>query len=45
VVDLRLLRDAIALTHPDRYPPERSRTANAVTAALLELLRQQRGAA
>jgi hypothetical protein len=43
-LDTRFLRDAITLTHPDRHPVERSRTANAVTAALLELLRQQRGA-
>jgi hypothetical protein len=43
-LDPRLLRDAIALTHPDRHPPERARTANAVTAALLELLNQQRKA-
>ena len=40
-LDPRLLRDAIQLTHPDRHPAERSRTANAVTAALLEMLRQQ----
>jgi hypothetical protein len=44
VLDVRLLRDAIALCHPDRHPPERARTANAVTAALLELLRDARGA-
>jgi hypothetical protein len=32
-----LLREAIALCHPDRHPPEQER-ANAVTAALLDLL-------
>jgi hypothetical protein len=41
-LDSRLLRDAIQLTHPDRHPPERARAANAVTAALLELLHDQR---
>jgi hypothetical protein len=44
-LDPRLLRDAIALCHPDRHPPERSKTANAVTAALLDLLKAARGAA
>lgn len=44
-LDPRLLRDAIALCHPDRHPPERAKTANAVTAALLELLQQSRRAA
>ena len=44
-LDPRLLRDAISLTHPDRHPPERAKTANAVTAALLELLQQTRRAA
>jgi hypothetical protein len=44
-LDARLLRDAISLTHPDRHPPERARTANAVTAALLELLNAARDAA
>jgi hypothetical protein len=41
-LDPRLLRDAIALTHPDRHPPERAKVANAVTAALLELLETAR---
>lgn len=44
-IDERLLRDAIALCHPDRHPPERARIANAVTAALLELLNAARRAA
>jgi hypothetical protein len=41
-LDPRLLRDAIVLCHPDRLPPERARVANAVTAALLELLHTAR---
>jgi hypothetical protein len=41
-LDVRSLRDAIQLCHPDRHPPERAKTANAVTATLLELLRVQR---
>jgi hypothetical protein len=41
-LDPRLLRDAIALTHPDRHSPERAKVANAVTAALLELLQTAR---
>jgi hypothetical protein len=47
VLDPHLLRDAIGLCHPDRHPPERAKTANAVTAALLELLQtaRQKGAA
>jgi hypothetical protein len=45
LIDERLLRDAISLTHPDRHPPERARIANAVTAALLELLDAARRAA
>ncbi len=45
-LDPGLLLEAITLTHPDKHPPERGRAANAVTAALLELLhtaRQQGG--
>jgi hypothetical protein len=34
---LELLHDAIALTHPDRHPPERAEEAQRVTAELLEL--------
>jgi predicted nucleic acid-binding Zn-ribbon protein len=41
-LDARLLRGAIALCHPDRHPPERAKTANAVTAALLDLLDNER---
>ncbi|MDQ3671482.1 MAG: hypothetical protein M3364_03460 [Actinomycetota bacterium] len=37
-LDERLLRDAIALCHPDRHPPERFLLANRVTASLIELL-------
>jgi hypothetical protein len=44
-LDARLLQDAISLTHPDRHPPERARIANAVTAALLELLNAAKRAA
>jgi hypothetical protein len=44
-LDVRLLRDAISLCHPDRHPPERFKTANAVTAALIELLNAARRAA
>jgi hypothetical protein len=39
---VRFLRDAIALCHPDRHPPERFKTANAVSATLLALLEEQR---
>lgn len=31
-----LLRDLVALCHPDRHPPERAALATRVTAALLE---------
>jgi hypothetical protein len=44
-VEADLLKSAIALCHPDRHPPERARIANAVTAALLELLAAARRAA
>ena len=33
------LRAAVSLTHPDRHPPERHGTANAVTALLLAALK------
>jgi hypothetical protein len=36
-VDSELLRDAIALTHPDRHAAARARLAITVTARLLEL--------
>jgi hypothetical protein len=36
-LDADLLRDAVALTHPDRHPIERADAANRVTAALLQL--------
>lgn len=42
VLDQRFLRDAILLCHPDRHPAERTKTANAVTATLLELLHAKR---
>jgi hypothetical protein len=32
-----LLRDVVALTHPDRHPPERAEQATRVTAELLAL--------
>ena len=35
--DDAVLRDAIALCHPDRHPPERAEQANRVTAVLLAL--------
>jgi hypothetical protein len=41
-LDPRLLRNAIALCHPDRHPPERFKVATSVTAALLELLQTVR---
>jgi hypothetical protein len=41
-LDVRFLRDAILRCHPDRHPPERAKTANAVTATLIELLQAQR---
>jgi hypothetical protein len=34
---LELLDDAVALTHPDRHPPDRVKEAQRVTAELLEL--------
>jgi len=43
-LDPGLLLEAIALTHPDKHPPERARAANAVTAALLEALHSARQA-
>jgi hypothetical protein len=36
-LDAELLRDALALTHPDRHPPERADMATRVTAALSAL--------
>ena len=44
-LDVELLRDAVALCHPDRHPPERFDVANRVTAVLLELLHAARRAA
>jgi hypothetical protein len=41
-LDARFLRDALQLCHPDRHPVERAKSANAVTATLLELLHAQR---
>lgn len=41
-LDVRLLRNAIDLTHPDRHPPEREEKAEAVTRWLLDLLRELR---
>jgi hypothetical protein len=35
VLDAATLRQAIALTHPDRHPPERHEEATLVTQALL----------
>jgi len=34
-LDAATLRDAVALTHPDRHPPERREAATRITAALL----------
>jgi hypothetical protein len=44
-VDAALLKQAIALCHPDRHPPERAAICNAVTAALVEALKAVREAA
>jgi hypothetical protein len=40
LADAELLRGAIALTHPDRHPPERQELANRITAGLLDLLKK-----
>jgi hypothetical protein len=40
-LDVRFLRDAIQLCHPDRHPPERFKTANTITATLIALLKEQ----
>jgi hypothetical protein len=37
-----LLRELVALCHPDRHPPERAVVANRVTAALLEMIDRER---
>jgi hypothetical protein len=36
LLEAELLTEAIALTHPDRHPEERSELANRVTARLLD---------
>lgn len=41
LADAELLRGAIALTHPDRHPPERYELANRITAGLLDLLKKE----
>lgn len=35
-LDPKLVRDAVALCHPDRHPAERAAQANRVTAKMLE---------
>jgi hypothetical protein len=37
-LDAELLRELVALTHPDRHPPERFKQANDATTKLLALL-------
>jgi hypothetical protein len=44
-LDRELLRDIVALTHPDRHPKERFELANRVTAAINEILEERRSAA
>ena len=41
-LDPNLIRDCVALTHPDRHPAERYELANRVTATLLSLIPQGR---
>jgi hypothetical protein len=41
-LDAALLRDLVALVHPDRHPPERFEQANAATAALLAMTNGRR---
>lgn len=44
-VGAQLLRNAIALCHPDRHPPERADLCHRVTSALLDALKAVREAA
>jgi hypothetical protein len=39
-LDRDTLREIVALTHPDRHPPERNAVANRITAILLAMMKK-----